>query len=380
MGATMYKLLIITLLVFQKVVRSQNNELVCDNVKNTLYTEFSQADCIKQGTFYFQKQGNCKPECEIAVTVPIVSCEGVRCPPGYKCVDKRCVLDEDSCFKYITKVSTAFDKDNPYLSATFKPKCTWDGKWEAKQCKGGKTNGRCFCYDEVGNRIFGHEWSHKAEKMTCACSRRRYEMEKSNAKIVGKDFVSLHCDSLGNFQKLQCHLGHCWCVNPQNGDMESSVVTEHLMKHLPCYTKADFSDKYMRQCDSHLYGVETAIKYLNLHGTEFANFAKIMCDADGTYGSVKVAGGLKYCTWKDNKNIGSFMASLGDKDLYMNMNCNCARDSLIFKEAGLDFNMACLQNGNYKPEQTIDEFKYCVDDDGFQIGDINPSKECKDII
>ena len=31
-------------------------------------------------------------------------------------------------------------------------------------------------------------------------------------KIKGRDDVTLHCTELGNYEKLQCDNGLCWCV------------------------------------------------------------------------------------------------------------------------------------------------------------------------
>lgn len=49
----------------------------------------------------------------------------------------------------------------------WKPECLTNGKWAAKQCKGEATNGRCFCFDGAGNRIFGQAWIEDADEMTC---------------------------------------------------------------------------------------------------------------------------------------------------------------------------------------------------------------------
>lgn len=56
---------------------------------------------------------------------------------------------------------------NVYYTALWKPDCLANGKWAPKQCKGEATNGRCFCFDAVGNRIFGQAWIENADDMTC---------------------------------------------------------------------------------------------------------------------------------------------------------------------------------------------------------------------
>ena len=50
----------------------------------------------------------------------------------------------------------------------FTPICLPDGTYAPKQCKGEKQGtGRCFCYDEKGDRLFGEEDYAKADNMTC---------------------------------------------------------------------------------------------------------------------------------------------------------------------------------------------------------------------
>lgn len=67
-----------------------------------------------------------------------------------------------------------------------------------------------------------------------ACSRRRAEMENSGEYV----FVSLHCDSMGNYDPLQCDIESesCWCVESKTGDLISSVVPLSLVTKLSCCT------------------------------------------------------------------------------------------------------------------------------------------------
>lgn len=47
-------------------------------------------------------------------------------------------------------------------------------------------------------------------------------------------YTSLHCDSVGNYEPLQCNAGQCWCVEPLTGEIISKVLPEKLMTYLPC--------------------------------------------------------------------------------------------------------------------------------------------------
>lgn len=90
---------------------------------------------------------------------------------------------------------------------------------------------RCFCYAETGERIFGWSWWRDADKMTCACSRKRFKEEKS-----GRFDVTLHCLENGNFERLQCDSGICWCSDEMYGYIEEGTfaVPESLWTFLPC--------------------------------------------------------------------------------------------------------------------------------------------------
>lgn len=62
-----------------------------------------------------------------------------------------------------------------------------------------------------------------------ACSRK-----KADLLAEGRWYVSLHCDSTGNYEELQCDSGLCWCAEPMTGDLTAPVVPETMMIYLPC--------------------------------------------------------------------------------------------------------------------------------------------------
>lgn len=68
-----------------------------------------------------------------------------------------------------------------------------------------------------------------------ACSRRRMQLTKS-----GK-VTTLHCNEMGDFERLQCDEAICWCADPRTGQPEdkSRAVPEHLMTLLPCCMRAN---------------------------------------------------------------------------------------------------------------------------------------------
>lgn len=67
--------------------------------------------------------------------------------------------------------------------------------------------------------------------MSCACSRQRFY-----AEMNGRIDVTLHCQDNGNFERLQCDSGVCWCADEMTGFIEQDTfaVPESLWTFLPC--------------------------------------------------------------------------------------------------------------------------------------------------
>lgn len=57
---------------------------------------------------------------------------------------------------------------------------------------------------------------------------------KEDLLEAGREYVSFHCDSMGNFEPLQCDKGLCWCAEPQTGKLVSPIVPEKAFRILPC--------------------------------------------------------------------------------------------------------------------------------------------------
>ncbi|XP_074038296.1 uncharacterized protein [Leptinotarsa decemlineata] len=364
----------------------------CDNV---LVSDFDQSDCIAkqtdEETFYYSvDKSTCIPTC-LPYKPEGYFKESCPCPPGYVC-GKRCSgTIEDAEFTCETKqecvAKTGSIRANcidmcvnntascmayhantvDYLTTTFtaqkfKPDCDIAGNWKPKQCKGGKS-GRCFCFDAMGKRLFGQASYDKSQDMTCACSRKRADLE-----AAGRYFVSFHCDSMGNYEPLQCDSGLCWCVKPKTGQLTSPVVPEKAMPKLACYSASKVGSQYLRQCDSAQYGLATVLNTLKLHGVRYANLGMKLCDGDGAFGAYTIENGKAYCTWRDGKKIGSYAT---DSNTNLNdLNCNCARDTQMNATV-----LTCNGFGNYVPSQGVavdGRNKYfCVDDDGFQKTDFS---------
>ncbi|CAH0694248.1 unnamed protein product [Spodoptera exigua] len=149
--------------------------------------------------------------------------------------------------------------------------CLPDGRYAPVQCKGDRFTGRCFCSDPKGRRIFGQMWRDQAQNMTCACSRRRAELE-AEGKVV-----TLHCSANGDYEQLQCNSGMCWCAQARDGQPIVTPVHEEDMERLPCYCARDnmifFPERGMTLTET--------------------------CQANGNYSPKQSAGSVDYCVDSD---------------------------------------------------------------------------------
>ncbi|CAK1586330.1 unnamed protein product [Parnassius mnemosyne] len=242
--------------------------------------------------------------------------------------------------------------------------CSPDGRYAPVQCKGDLFTGRCFCSDKYGNRIFGQMWRSEASEMTCACSRRRNEIEAS-----GRSAVTLHCTPSGDYETLQCDEGMCWCVQPKTGQPTVQPVLQQDMKHLPCYSSAIVGEQYLRKCESVVQAFNIIYQEQSEHGTNFLGNPITFCDYDGSYGPYQIKNGIAYCTDRQGEILGSWQTPSSEM---AGMNCNCARDSMMyFPERGMTVTEVCLPNGNYRPNQNVGDVYYCVDTDGYPIELLN---------
>ncbi|KAF9413128.1 hypothetical protein HW555_008570 [Spodoptera exigua] len=246
--------------------------------------------------------------------------------------------------------------------------CLPDGRYAPVQCKGDRFTGRCFCSDPKGRRIFGQMWRDQAQNMTCACSRRRAELE-AEGKVV-----TLHCSANGDYEQLQCNSGMCWCAQARDGQPIVTPVHEEDMERLPCYSAAVIGEQYLRKCES-LSIANGFIRYeQTTHGTNYLGNLASTCDYDGSYGPIQILNGIAYCTGRDGKILGAWQTPV---NTMQGMNCNCARDNMIFfPERGMTLTETCQANGNYSPKQSAGSVDYCVDSDGYQTKVLDEPGEC----
>ncbi|CAB3260379.1 unnamed protein product [Arctia plantaginis] len=251
--------------------------------------------------------------------------------------------------------------------------CLPDGTFAPVQCRGDQFTGRCFCTNEHGTTIFGQMWRNEAEGMTCACSRRRAELEAKENRTV-----TLHCTTSGDYEPLQCDDGLCWCAEPRTGQPTVIPVPEEDMRRLPCYSTSEIGMQYLRQCESLAIASTRITQEQSRHGTNFFGNPIPSCDYDGTYGPVQIRNDNAYCKGPDGASLGNWHVAVSDM---AGMTCNCARDFFIhFPARGMTMTQTCLANGNYRPEQNIGDVFFCVDSNGYPVTDFLdawPEEGCK---
>lgn len=195
-------------------------------------TSITQTDCEQQqqDSVLVSRHGNC-PRCETGAKQCQACEKNEDCAPGLKCdlIDdggggepqQRCVYDKSTCHHLVHLPE----------EIQWKPDCYSDGRFAAKQCRGDKVSGRCFCYGDTGAKIFGWDWRVNEEEMTCACSRRRARLE-----AAGQLDVTLHCTQNGNYEELQCDRDVCWCADSLTGALQlgTPMVPYTMWKALPC--------------------------------------------------------------------------------------------------------------------------------------------------
>lgn len=358
----------------------------CPKVVSDISQDYCIAKSQDPDSFYYFLDNNqsCIAQCKNYKEEIYRSCsENEICMPGYVC-DKRCgpndalkshtCKNSDDCLQYVAEttevtcdsycmaeneescmayhINTDDYRDTYYSALRFKPSCNNDGTWTAKQCKGG-LNGRCLCYDAEGTRLYGDALFRDSENMTCACSRRKADLETTRT-------TTFHCDSMGNYEPLQCDMisKQCWCADSMTGDLVSAVVPLKAITLLTCFSVEVYGSQYLRQCESKLFAQTVIREKLEKHGVTYLTQDFLLCDNDGAYGSFIIENDNAYCTWRNNSIIGAWQANI--QDGYTDLRCNCARD---FYKYSVD--QTCLSNGNYRPLQHDSSNFYCVDNDGF---------------
>ena len=214
-------------------------------------------------------------------------------PPNsaYQCISGTCSVkdpsEEEKCAKDEDEFAQ-WQQDEVEANACTKylweKECNPSGQYQRVQAKYSEFTTkphRKFCVDPFGNRIFGDAAFDDAE-INCLCSRKIWELEN----VLHQDEVTLHCESNGNYDPLQCNESRCWCVDPQLGHVRSRAVHKDLAKYLSCFNPNTFGQQYLRRCQSRQTGRKKSSKMLAMHGLSWLQDSDFECDYDGSFAAV----------------------------------------------------------------------------------------------
>jgi len=206
----------------------------------------------------------------------------------------------------------------------------------------------CYIINEIMN----------FEILNEVCSRLMDDLMKT------KPETTLHCSQNGNFERLQCNEGSCYCADPATGQPLSTLVPSKLWDTLNCYNKTTMGSKYLRICDSRSNAYATIVKETQEHGSSPIALEAASCDPDGSYRPRQCRDNECHCNTKDDVIIPPYVTDRNSQQAD-NQNCFCARDKVIFNDLGRPLIYVCDGAGNYKSLQTIGATVVCVDFDGF---------------
>ncbi|XP_037082880.1 uncharacterized protein LOC119103447 [Pollicipes pollicipes] len=278
------------------------------------------------------------------------------CGPGLNCTDGRCQLADSTtpCLQALHDYLTA----SPPKTYWYRPECLPDGTYAPVQCQDRTTSGVCFCVTSDGTRIFGRDLHTNRHLMTCACSRKFWEMTAADRKDI-----TLHCEPNGNYEPLQCDKDVCFCVNSTTAELYGGTVSREQWTGLPCYDPKHFPGSYNRLCESMNRASRKVATLLVSHGIHESSNFSAKCDPDGSYYPTYCSAKDQSCKCRDRagNNIGNYYVDSSHADAN-SMNCQCARDHNDYDAIAYSLrNVACDTNGNYKPEQCGQDQCYCVD-------------------
>jgi len=329
-------------------------------------------------------------------TVPVI--DSARCSPNLRCFLTQQEMDEEQyehtqCLGPLENIQNNFEPESfKELPCTYR-KADYSAFLRRADCSVRYWQPECqdllgvfgpvqqksadspaWCSSPSGSVLFGKEKATRDEpEINCKCSRKRWDLEQTKSfEVDGHDVnvesradVSLHCSMNGNYEMLQCDQNLCWCMNPETGLPSSKIVSENLMRFLPCYDRLNVNDKvggkYLRKCESRSIGIERTSTFLREHGTVWI-VEDISCDPSGGFDKTFCDGssGICYCVSSDMRKGMSFANS----ETYTGPTCNCARDFLD----GVTYSQTCDGYGNYPNKQTMsnpegnpDHLEHCVD-------------------
>lgn len=183
-----------------------------------------------------------------------------------------------TCF---TKRHYAMQDSKSGMVGHFTPECDENGAFLNTQCHA--STGFCFCVmSQSGEKVLGTEIRFKKPKscQLTECVYQRHLALKSHLLGVFKPI----CDENGAYSSMQCHVGVCFCVFPENGREILGSRLSVGQKPISCE---------MTTCMQKRHDFLSAIVPI------FGAF-KPECTSDGKYNPTQCREGVCYCVFTDS--------------------------------------------------------------------------------
>ncbi|XP_022235272.1 thyroglobulin-like [Limulus polyphemus] len=338
---------------------------VCDMIQCPPVTECPNGEIINSASLC-----GCCPLCVSYIEKGELCGQGPTaaaslCKPGLSCNKdtKRCDEQNGPCVEERNhRLSLLENKDYNFTESLWLPECDSNGNFKKKQCKGSK----CLCFDENGNRIFGLAERALAENMTCECSREMWK-RKNDEGLEWMTSPHEHCDSMGNYDELQCKDEICYCADPITGDPMGEATHIAGFHLLSCYNEETHGKTYLRQCEKQLYRAQSLTYQFHNKGIRILGLVNIACGLDGTFDLKQCQPDRCSCTNKFGASIKSYTKEKSS-GITNKMICACARDQNDIETNHARYPLLdCTDLGNFKEYQCFGDECFCVDRDGVQI-------------
>ncbi|XP_049525593.1 uncharacterized protein LOC119456975 isoform X1 [Dermacentor silvarum] len=243
------------------------------------------------------------------------------------------------------------------------PECDDRGAYAARQCKSHK----CVCVDQEGKTIFGQAELHESDNMTCGCSRQT-TAERRQGRADGMAAPQVHCDSRGDFQRLQCQGELCYSARRDTGEPTGPVVLIDHMALLPCYDAKRHAEGYLTVCERELVRARSLVYHFSRKGQTLLGVEGVACDLDGTFSRIQCGQHERcVCTDRDGVSLRSYsLEHMGMQGRQYSMDCDCARDEYDRTRRYTNLpKLSCDQFGSFRRVQhPAPDHCLCVEPDG----------------
>ncbi|XP_077482991.1 uncharacterized protein LOC144093463 isoform X2 [Amblyomma americanum] len=112
----------------------------------------------------------------------------------------------------------------------------------------------------------------------------------------------VHCDSRGDFQRLQCRGTLCYCAGRDTGEPTGPLVLIQHLALLSCYDAALHGSGYLTACEKELVRTRSLALHFSRKGHTVLGLDGVACELDGSFARVQ-CGRPESCVCTDRDGI-----------------------------------------------------------------------------